>query len=182
MFERFTVGAREVVTTAVAEASSLGHPAVGPEHVLLGLLHPGVGVGREVLNDAGLTADRVRDAVRRRSPASGFPTADDAESLRSVGIDLDEVMARLEQTLGADALAPAAARRGGRRFTPVAKKTLQLALREAVWLKSGAIGSEHVLLGLLRCEDKGISALLAELGVEPDDLRRTTLSKLGRAA
>ena len=130
MFERFTVGAREVVTTAVAEASSLGHPAVGPEHVLLGLLHPGVGVGREVLNDAGLTPDRVREAVRHRYPAAGFPTADDAESLRSVGIDLDEVMARLEQTLGADALAPAAARRGGRRFTPVAKKTLQLALRD----------------------------------------------------
>ena len=182
MFERFSVGAREVVTTAVAEASGLGHSAVGPEHVLLGLLHPGVGVGCAVLNDAGLTADRVREAVRRRYPAGGFPTADDAKSLRSVGIDLDEVMARLEQTLGPEALAPVPARRGGRRFTPVAKKTLQLALRETVWLKSGAIGSEHVLLGLLRCEDKGINALLGELGVTPDDLRRTTLGKLGRAA
>ena len=59
---------------------------------------------------------------------------------------------------------------------------MQLALREAKWLKAGAIGSEHILLGLLRCDDSDIDAVLAELGVKSDDLRTATLQTIGRAA
>jgi len=66
--------------------------------------------------------------------------------------------------------------------SPPAMKALQLALREAIWLKAGAIGSEHILLGLLRCDDSDINAVLAELGVMSDDLRKATLRTIGRAA
>ena len=57
-----------------------------------------------------------------------------------------------------------------------------MALREAIWLKAGAIGSEHILLGLLRCNDSDINAVLAELGVKSDDLRKATLRTIGWAA
>ena len=94
------------------------------------------------------------------------------------------MLARLTESLGPEALTPgpSAARRGRLRFDPTAKKALQLALREAVWLKAGEIGSEHLLLGLLRCEDADVNALLGECSVTADDLHRATLRAVGRAA
>jgi ATP-dependent Clp protease ATP-binding subunit ClpA len=186
MFERFTGGARAVVSVAVEQAGELGHDCVSTEHLLLGLLSPGTGAGYQVLNGAGLEADRVREVVRRRAPGDGFLTREDAESLRSVGIDLDVVLEHLTESFGPDAVPHSQPRRGRSRFSPrfsrPAKKTLQLALREAKWLKAGAIGSEHILLGLLRCDDSDINAVLAELGVKSDELRKAALRTIGRAA
>lgn len=111
---------------------------------------------------------------------------EDAESLRSTGIDLDVVLDHLTESFGPDAVPHRQPRAGqprfSPRFSPPAKKTLQLALREAIWLKAGAIGSEHLLLGLLRCDDRDINAVSAELEVEADDLRKATLRTIGRAA
>jgi ATP-dependent Clp protease ATP-binding subunit ClpA len=182
MFERFTNGARAVVTGAVEQAGELGHNSVGTHHLLLGLLSPDTGAGYQVLHGAGLEANRVHEVVLRRSPGNGFLTQDDAESLRSVGIDLDVVLEHLTESFGPEAVPHSQPRRSRRRFSPPAKKALQLALREAIWLKAGAIGSEHILLGLLRCDDRDINDVLAELGVKPDDLRKATLLKIGRAA
>ncbi|MDQ1482237.1 MAG: hypothetical protein QOF35_313, partial [Actinomycetota bacterium] len=175
MFERFTKGARGVVTLAVEQSAELGHDVVGTQHVLLGLLSPEAGVGYQVLHDAGLRTAEVRELVRRRSPSGGALTQEDAEALRMVGIDLDVVLEHLAESFGPDAVPRSQPRRGRARFSPPAKKALQLALREAIWLKSGAIGSEHILLGLLRCDDSDVNALLAELGVKSDDLRKATL-------
>jgi ATP-dependent Clp protease ATP-binding subunit ClpA len=166
----------------VEQAGELGHDCVSPQHLLLGLLSPDTGAGYQVLHGAGLDADRVLEVVRRRTPADGFLTPEDEESLRSVGIDLDVVLEHLTQSFGPDAVPHAQPRRGRPRFSRPAKKTLQLALREAKWLKAGAIGSEHILLGLLRCGDSDINAVLAELGVTSDDLRKATLGAIGRAA
>jgi len=182
MFERFTGGARAVVSTAVEQAGQLGNDRVGTSHLLLGLLSPDTGVGYQVLHDAGLETNRVREAVRRRTPGDGFLTQEDAEALRSVGIDLDVVLGHLTESFGPDAVPHGQPRRVRARFSPPAKKTLQLALREAIWLKAGAIGSEHILLGMLRCDDGDLNALLAELEVASDDLRRATLRTIGRAA
>jgi ATP-dependent Clp protease ATP-binding subunit ClpA len=181
MFERFTKEARAVVTVAVEEAGALGHGFVGTQHVLLGLLGLENGVAFEVLHGAGLEADRVRDVVRRRTPGDGL-TDEDAESLRAVGIDLDVVLEHLKESFGPDSLPRNQPRRGHLRFSRTAKKTLQLALREAIWLKSRTIGSEHILLGLLRCDDSDVTAVLAEAGVKPDDLRTATLGTIARAA
>jgi len=167
---------------AVAQAGDLGHDCVGNQHLLLGLLSPDTGAGYQVLHGAGLEADRVREVVRRRTPGDGVLTQEDAESLRSVGIDLDVVLEHLTESFGPDAVPHSQPRRGRLRFSRPAKKTLQLALREAIWLKAGAIGSEHILLGLLRCDDSDINAVLTELGVTSDDLRKATLRMIGRAA
>lgn len=182
MFERFSEGARTVVSDAVDQARALGHDPVGTQHLLLGLLNPGVGAGYQVLRDAGLQADAARDVIRRRAPGGGVLTKDDAEALRTVGIDLDVVLAHLAESFGPDAVPESPSRRGRTRLSQPAKKTLQLALREAIWLKSKVIGSEHILLGLLRCDDNDINSVLAELGVTPDGLRTATLRTLGRAA
>ncbi|HEX7804552.1 MAG TPA: Clp protease N-terminal domain-containing protein [Cellulomonas sp.] len=182
MFERFTEGARAVVSDAVAEAGALGHDPVGAQHLLLGLLKPGVGAGYQVLHEAGLQTDAVREAVRRRTVRGDALTSDDAEALRTVGIDLDVVLARLAESFGPDLVPESRARRGRTRLSPSAKKALQLALREAIWLKSRSIGSEHLLLGLLRCDDGDVNAVLAEVGVTSDALRGATLRAIGRAA
>jgi ATP-dependent Clp protease ATP-binding subunit ClpA len=181
MFERFTKGARAVVTVAVEQAGALGHDSVGTQHVLLGLLNPDVGTGYEVLKGAGLQADRVREIVRRRTPGCAL-TEEDGEALRTVGIDLDAVLGHLTETFGPDAVPHNQTRRGRPRISRQMKKTLQLALRETIWLKSPAIGSEHLLLGLLRCDDSDINAILAEVGVTSEDLRNATLATISRAA
>lgn len=182
MFERFTTEARAVVTGALEQAGELGHDSVGVQHLLLGLLRPDTGPGYEVLHGAGLQAGRVREVIRRRNPGDGFPTEGDAESLRTIGIDLDVVLEHLAESLGPDAVPRSRPRRGRPRLSQPAKKTLQLALREAIRLKAGAIGSEHILLGLLNCDDSEVNAVLGELGVTSDDLRTATLRTIGRAA
>jgi ATP-dependent Clp protease ATP-binding subunit ClpC len=67
MFERFTEGARTVVSDAVEQARALGHDPVGTQHLLLGLLNPGAGAGYQVLRDAGLQAA----AALPHRPSSG---------------------------------------------------------------------------------------------------------------
>ena len=92
------------------------------------------------------------------------------------------MLEHLADSFGPDAVPHSQPRRVRARFSRPAKKALQLALREAIWLKAGAIGSEHILLGLLRCDDSDINTVLAELGVTSDDLRKATLRTIGRAA
>jgi ATP-dependent Clp protease ATP-binding subunit ClpA len=184
MFERFTKEAREVVLVAVEQARELGHDSVGPSHLFLGLLgnEAGTGTAHQVLHDAGLTSDAVQEVIRRRTPGVGFLTDEDAESLRTVGIDLAAVLEQMSESFGPDAVPRSQPRRSRPRFGKPAKKTLQLALRESIWLKAGAIRSEHILLAVLRCDDNDLNAVLAELNVKPDDLRKATLQTLGRAA
>jgi ATP-dependent Clp protease ATP-binding subunit ClpA len=84
-----------------------------------------------------------------------------ARALASLGISLEVVRAQVEDVIGRGQTAPAA---GHIPFTPRAKKVLELALREAVRLGHNYIGTEHVLLGLVR-EGEGVaSQVLARLG------------------
>jgi ATP-dependent Clp protease ATP-binding subunit ClpA len=195
MFERFTDQARAVVVQSQEESRRLRHRYIGTEHLLLALLDPSAGGTAALLAEAGLTAPAVRDDVRRLATSDRPPlTTEDAEALASIGIDLERVLARLEETLGPDALTPPCPPRrglfrrrgtatGGRiPFTGRAKKVLELSLREAVALRSGHIGSEHILLGLLR-EGEGLAAaILTERRVDMKALRAATLRSLDRAA
>jgi ATP-dependent Clp protease ATP-binding subunit ClpA len=116
-------------------------------------------------------------------------TGDDADALRAIGIDMENVRARIEESFGPGALERA--RFGGRRrglacghvpFSPRSKKVLELSLREALRLRHDYIGTEHILLALLR-EGEGLAArILADSGVRPDDLRRAVLVAIGKAA
>src|ERR687896_2418693 len=65
------------------------------------------------------------------------------------------------------------------RFTERARKVLELALREALQLGHNYIGTEHILLGLVR-ESEGVAArVLSNLDVDPDKVRREVVRRLG---
>ena len=193
MFERFTASARHTVVTAWREADQLHHPYIGTEHLLLAMLAEHAGVAAGVLRAAGVDHARVKADVERLIAAPPkLLTEQDAVALRAIGIDLDAVLARIEEKFGLDALArpQPPARRGllrGRRaphgrFTRRSKKVLELSLREAVRLGDNAIGTEHLLLGLLRDGDGLAVKVLTDAGLTVADLRAATLTALGKAA
>jgi len=186
MFERFTDRARQVVVDAQASARGLGHGRVGTEHILLGLLH-GDGIAARVLGGLGITAATVEREVLAEVGRGPLGTGD-AEALGAIGIDLEEVRRRVEASFGPGALQWRPGR-GGRRgrvprfgghipFTPRAKKVLELSLREALALKHRSIGTEHILLGLVR-EGEGLAMLaLTRLGAGPQLIRTRVLDAL----
>ncbi|WBB70167.1 Clp protease N-terminal domain-containing protein [Micromonospora sp. WMMD812] len=193
MFERFTDRARETVRRARDEARAEGRRPVGTEHLLLALLADEASLASRVLTEAGVSADDLRGRIRRHTADGGAGLGDaDAAALREIGIDLAAIVARIEESFGPDALreaVPEPRRRWGRRrryaggpFSPRSKKVLELSLREALRLKHRHIGTEHILLGLIR-EGHGLAALvLTEAGVNLDDLRRRVEVALRAAA
>src|SRR5205085_823256 len=85
-----------------------------------------------------------------------------AKALELLGVSLDEVRAQVEEIIGHGESAPT----GQIPFTPRAKKVLELSLREALQLGHNYIGTEHILLGLLR-EGEGVAAqVLVRLGAD----------------
>ena len=164
MFERFSQGARQVVVLAQEEARRLGHCWIGTEHVLLGLLAERRGVAARTLANLGLSQEQTRRAIIEMVGV-GPLTAPDPKALETIGIDLDAVRRKVEESFGPGALERAGNREACRRdlrtgyipFTPRAKKALELSLREALRLKDRGIDTEHLLLGLLR-EGKGLAA------------------------
>ncbi|WP_330332560.1 peptidase [Streptomyces sp. NBC_00536] len=162
MFERFTAGARDTVTGAVTEARRAGAAEVTEEHLLLALLELGaldpLGVDREAATAALVVA-------RRRG---GLSEADE-EALAGLGIDLSEIIARVEETHGEGALATAGSgtrpRGGGRvRFAPGAKTTLARSLRITVGHREKSITPTHLLLALLTAPGP-VADVLAAQGV-----------------
>jgi ATP-dependent Clp protease ATP-binding subunit ClpC len=135
MFERFTNRARRVVVLAQDEARALDHNFIGTEHLLLGLVHEGAGVG--------------------------------AKALESQGISLETVRQQVEQHIGRGEHTPT----GHIPFTPPAKKVLELSLSESLHLGHHYIGTEHVLLGLIRQGDGVAAQVLAGLGAGLDRTR-----------
>ena len=181
MFERFTNLSRQSLVLAQVEARELGHDWLGTEHQLLGLLRLGEGVAYRVLTDAGVAPDAVRSAV---ADAVGGP-AIDGSVLATIGIDLDEVRRQAEEAFGAGALDDAMRPRrrrgwGSTPFTPRAKHVLELSLREAVALRHHHIGTEHILLGMLR-EGEGLACQVLRRLAPDADLRAAVLEQL-RAA
>jgi len=97
-----------------------------------------------------------------------------AEALTSIGIGLDAVRGQVEQIIGKGGAVPT----GHIPFTPRAKKVLELALREALQLNHNYIGTEHLLLGLVR-EGEGVAAqVLQTLGGDLDRVRQAVIRRL----
>lgn len=184
MFERFTASAREVVQTALREADELRHQYVGTEHLLLGVLGQASGAAPTVLAGVDLSADFVRaEVVRRVGCGTDQLGEQEAAALAVIGIDLDAVRAKVEGSFGEGVLdQPHGGRPGGRLpFTPRAKKALELALREGKQLGHHQLGSEHVLLGLIR-EADGIAGQILASKASLRDLRERLLAELDKAA
>ncbi|MET9491799.1 Clp protease N-terminal domain-containing protein [Nocardia sp. NPDC006630] len=176
MFERFDKAAKYAIVVAQEEARELRSSSVEMEHMLLGLLaSPDDGL-KQMLAERGYTAEGVREALARKR--TGDPLgAEDAEALRSIGIDLDAVRESLEATFGEDALERAVPvdepRRGRFRgpkgfptghipFDRDAKKALELSLREALTRGDNHIAAGHVLLGILRAPNAATRQLLGD--------------------
>jgi hypothetical protein len=169
MFERFTKDARAVVTGAVEHCERAGAARVEEAHLLLALLDREGSRAAFALASLGLTGRReavvreLAEACRR----GGLSRAD-ADALAGLGIDLAEIVSRVEETHGEGALATGragGARRAGRRpFDRGARELLTVSLRTALAHGDRHIGDEHLLLALtLR---PGIpSEVLADHGV-----------------
>jgi ATP-dependent Clp protease ATP-binding subunit ClpC len=97
-----------------------------------------------------------------------------AKGLESLGISLEAVRAQVEEIIGQGQQAPS----GHIPFTPRAKKVLELSLREALQLGHNYIGTEHILLGLIR-EGEGVAAqVLVKLGADLSRVRQQVIQLL----
>ncbi|MDQ3106616.1 MAG: AAA family ATPase, partial [Actinomycetota bacterium] len=97
-----------------------------------------------------------------------------AKALESLGISLEAVREKVEETIGPAGTAAS----GAPPFTPRAKKVLELSLREALQLGHNYIGTEHLLLGLIR-EGEGVAAqVLVSLGADLSRVRQQVIQLL----
>jgi ATP-dependent Clp protease ATP-binding subunit ClpA len=171
MFERFADSARQVVTLAQDEAATLHAGHIGTEHLLVALADEPSGPAGRALRGLGLDAPRLREGARR-------PSELDPEALALLGIDLDEVRRRVEAAFGPGALDRRRPAGGRIPFTPTCKKTLELALRQALSRGDKFIGTQHLLLGLLQAEDEPSVALLRGQGRSLDEVRAALLAEI----
>ena len=183
MFERFTQAARSSVIRAQSMARVSQAERVEPVHLLAAVTeHPDT-VAVRALEALGVSQAQVQDAVASATTRPGpvVLSDDDADALRAIGIDLDEVLRQVDENLGSSPTRTVDA--GGRspRFAKASKKVLELALREAIALKHNYIGTEHILLGLLRVERGEVVEVFQELGVTLRDLRVAIAAEVRRA-
>lgn len=175
MFERFTPAARSVTMRAEQEGRELGYPGVTAAHLLIALAWDGGELAHRVLADLRFDRAEAKGTLRRALDPSQRPLDDDdAEALRSLGIDVEEVRRAIEASFGTGALEHAQERfrlSGRIPFTPEAKKGLELALREALRLGDRHIGPEHLLLGIVRDAGSSADALLRAQGIGPQAVR-----------
>jgi ATP-dependent Clp protease ATP-binding subunit ClpC len=97
-----------------------------------------------------------------------------ARALESLGISLDAVRQQVEEIIGRGQQAPS----GHIPFTPRAKKVLELSLRESLQLGHDYIGTEHILLGLLREGDGVAAQVLVRLGADLNQVRQQVIRLL----
>ncbi len=152
MFERFTNRARHVVVLAQEEARRLQHNYIGTEHILLGVVREGEGVGAQILREHAADLLAVRTAVLDLLPASRAQAARGRRWLRrraAGGSGEPEETTELRTTPAADTSLDAAARLAG----------------------PDPVGSHHLLLAALGDPDTAAARALAALGVDLDQAR-----------
>ncbi len=176
MYEAMSEEARRVLGAAEAEATALGSRSVAPEHILLGLLQSD-GAAGEVLRGHGVTRALV---VAGGSTNGSGESRFDPAALATLGIDLDEVVERVEEAFGPGALERT---RAGRRlcrervFTAAAKKALDEAVNAA---RCEPAEPAHLLLGLILERKSRAAGLLRDRGVS-EGVARSAIGK-ARAA
>jgi ATP-dependent Clp protease ATP-binding subunit ClpC len=144
MFERFTDRARKVLALANQEAQLFNHEYIGTEHILLGLVKEGSGVGATVLRNLDVDIKKLRLEV---------------EKLVKSGPDM--------------------VRTGKLPQTPRAKNVIEYAIEESRALSHNYVGTEHILLGLLRESDGIAGQVLVNLGLKLEDVRQEVVNAPG---
>jgi ATP-dependent Clp protease ATP-binding subunit ClpA len=155
MFIRFTNKSRRSVEAAFEEARMLGHDSVGDEDLLLGILRTEEGVGAAALSSLGVTLEGALEESEEML----------SEALSSIGISLEEMRREtgdaFEMRLPDDRKIT---------FSPQAKAALVGTRKEMRRLGDSYLGTEHVLLGLVRNEGGTTVRMLDRLGVSPETL------------
>ena len=176
MFEKFTNLAKRSITLSQDEAITLGHDFIGTEHMLLGLVRVPESIAGQILGEQGVTADRVRAQALRLLEAAGVSAnggREATEALAVIGIDVEEIRRRADDTFG-----PGQFKFPRPGYTRRAKTVLELTLRESTELGHDYIGTEHLLLAML-AEGEGVGVqVLGGLGVDPAALRTTVLDRV----
>ncbi len=142
MYGRFTEKAEKAISYAQESAMKMGHTYVGTEHILLGLIREGSGVAFHVLNNYGVTYDKV---------------AHEIEDLIGRGEQSSQ------QPMG---------------FTPRTKRVLELSFKEARAMGHNYIGTEHLLLGIVKEGESVAVRILSDIGIEPQKLLGEIVSLL----
>ncbi|HLI02405.1 MAG TPA: Clp protease N-terminal domain-containing protein [Acidimicrobiales bacterium] len=173
MFERFTDGARHVLVEAQDLAVELGSAWLAPAHVLYAAAESGDPTAAGPLAVCGVRSAEIRRLLPRTRTTAREGQADpviDADALRSIGIDYDQMKAAVDQTFGEGALEAAPDRRHRPHshkpcFTPATKQSLALAVRAALSQPDRhRIEAGHVLLGVLRVDDSLVETTLQQAG------------------
>ena len=129
MLYKFTNKAKKAIEIADEISIQLGHNYIGTEHILYGLIKEGEGIAARVLNNKGITEDKVKEKI---------------EELLGVGKEIKE-------TLG---------------FTPRTKRVLENAFLEAKRIGYNYIGTEHLLLAIMKENDCVAVRIITDLDVE----------------
>ena len=160
----FTERVRKVLQQAREEAFSLHHHYVGTEHILLGLCEGG-GVAEHTLASLGAAPDAVRSAVLQVVKPGSAEQHESESSGGLLGAIVDSIGLKKPKV--------------DLPYTSRAKKVLELAMMEARELGHVYVGTEHLLLGILR-EERGIAAqVLASMGLNVASARQEILRLLG---
>ncbi|MFF0743885.1 Clp protease N-terminal domain-containing protein [Streptomyces sp. NPDC004111] len=182
MFERFTTEARSVVVESQVHAARLGSDTITEEHLLIALLagagEPGAtGRAAGALASLGLAGRRpeIEGALAETRRRGGVSQAE-ADALAGMGIDIDAIVAKVEEAHGEGALSQGGRvkrrlTKGHRPFTPAAKKVLERSLRVALGHGDKHIGEEHLLLALVTGPG-AVSEVLGDFGAGYGEVER----------
>ena len=135
MYYKFTARAEKALEYAQEIAMELGHNYIGTEHLLYGLVEEGTGVASKVLQNQGLTSEKVRQAI---------------EEIVGVGEEIED----------ANQIT----------FTPRSKRVIENAFLEARRLGTEYIGTEHLLIGIMKEGDSVATRIMLEEDVNPSGL------------
>ncbi len=131
MFSNFTEKARIAINKAHDAACSMGHGYIGSEHLLLGIIDEGTGVGSKILENAGVKKEMLYDRIKELM-GQNMPLPNNTELA----------------------------------LTPRSKRILELAAMEARSMGHNYIGTEHILIGIIKDGDGVGANVLAQSGVD----------------
>ncbi len=137
MIYKFTKRAEKALEAANKVAVELGHNYIGTEHLLYGLIKEGAGIASKVLENQGITPEKVIQEI---------------EIL--IGVNKDTING-IETSVG---------------FTPRTKRVIENSFREAKKQGNDYIGTEHLLIGIMREGDSVAVRIMLDLNVEPQKL------------
>ena len=143
MYYKFTARAEKALEYAQELAMELGHNYIGTEHLLYGLISEGTGVASKVLDNQGISAEKVKEAI---------------EEIVGVGEEIED----------SNQIS----------FTPRSKRVIENAFLEARRTGTEYIGTEHILIGIMKEGDSVATRILLEEGINPQMLYNELLKVL----